>query len=496
MISLKNITYAYYQKEEKVHNLTNVNLEINKGEVVVLCGRSGCGKTTLTRVINGLIPNFYEGELSGEVLVSGQNVTKQPLEETAKIVGSVFQNPRSQFFNIDTTGEIIFGCENIALPKEETRRRLQSVSETFNLEKLLNRSIFELSGGEKQRIACASIYAVQPDVFVFDEPSSNLDVQSVELLRSAIETLVENNKTVIIAEHRLYYLSGLATKYIYMKDGQIEKEFNPEEMLALTEEERVEMGLRRITYDKFVPHKINPTLTLEDKMKDLYIESLHVAYKGNTILDIKDLNIQKNTIVAIIGENGVGKSTFAKAFAGLIKAKGKVFLDNKKMSKKQRLSKSFMVMQDVNHQLFTESVLDEVGLNLADDSNEHIQYVLNSMSLNEFSNKHPQSLSGGQKQRVAIASALCARKDVLIFDEPTSGQDYNNMQKTCEQITEIAKDALCTLVITHDIEFLLNCCDRVIRLDECKVCEDYILDEEGSKRIIEYYVLSESLSTQ
>ena len=333
MISLKNITYAYYQKEEKVHNLTNVNLEINKGEVVVLCGRSGCGKTTLTRVINGLIPNFYEGELSGEVLVSGQNVTKQPLEETAKIVGSVFQNPRSQFFNIDTTGEIIFGCENIALPKEETRRRLQSVSETFNLEKLLNRSIFELSGGEKQRIACASIYAVQPDVFVFDEPSSNLDVQSVELLRSAIETLVENNKTVIIAEHRLYYLSGLATKYIYMKDGQIEKEFNPEEMLALTEEERVEMGLRRITYDKFVPHKINPTLTLEDKMKDLYIESLHVAYKGNTILDIKDLNIQKNTIVAIIGENGVGKSTFAKAFAGLIKAKGKVFLDNKKMSK-------------------------------------------------------------------------------------------------------------------------------------------------------------------
>ena len=487
MISLKNVTYAYNQKGEKVNNLIDINLEINRGEVVVLCGKSGCGKTTLTRVINGLVPNFYEGELSGEVLVSGQNVTKQPLEETAKLVGSVFQNPRSQFFNIDTTGEVVFGCENIALPKQETQRRLQDVSETFNLERLLNRSIFELSGGEKQRIACASIYAVQPDVFVFDEPSSNLDVQSVELLRRAIQTLVKNDKTVVIAEHRLYYLSELATRYIYMKDGRIDKEFTPEEMLSLPYQDKMDMCLRSITYSDFIPRVNNFELTPIDRTKDIYIESLQVSYSGNAVLDIKDLSIQKNTVVAIIGENGVGKSTFAKAFVGLIKTKDKIFLDNKRVTRKQRLHKSFMVMQDVNHQLFTESVLDEVGLNLDDDSKEHIQHVLNNMSLDEIADKHPHALSGGQKQRVAIASAVCAKRDILIYDEPTSGQDYHNMKKTCEQIAQIANKTLCTLVITHDIELLLNCCNRVIRLDNGRVCEDYVLNEAGSKRIIEYY---------
>ena len=487
MISLKNITYAYHQNGEKIDNLIDINLEINKGEIVVLCGKSGCGKTTLTRVINGLVPNFYEGELSGEAFVSGKNVTKQPLEETAKLVGSVFQNPRSQFFNVDTTGEVIFGCENIALPKEETLKRLHEVSKTFNLERLLDRSIFELSGGEKQRIACASIYAVNPDVFVFDEPSSNLDVQSIELLRKAIETLVQNNKTIIIAEHRLYYLAGLATRYIYMKDGRIDREFTPEEICALPRQERIEMGLRSLTYADFVP-SVNALQSMPiEKKKDIYIESLQVSYNANNILDIRDLSIQKNSIIAIIGENGAGKSTFAKALVGLIKTKEKIFLDNKKISKKQRLQRSFMVMQDVNHQLFTESVLDEVGLNLDDDNKEHIQNVLKGMSLDELADKHPQSLSGGQKQRVAIASAVCAKKDMLIYDEPTSGQDYNNMQKTCEQIIRIANNTLCTLVITHDIEFLLNCCNRIIHIDNGKVSEDYILDDDGSKRIIEYY---------
>ena len=491
MISLKNITYAYHQKGEEINNLIDINLEINKGEVVVLCGKSGCGKTTLTRVINGLVPNFYEGGLSGEVLVSGQNVTKQPLEETAKIVGSVFQNPRSQFFNIDTTGEIVFGCENISLPKEETQRRLEAVTKFFDLERLLDRSIFELSGGEKQKIACASVYAVQPDVFVFDEPSSNLDVQSVELLRNAIKTLVHNNKTVVIAEHRLYYLLGLATRYIYMKDGRIDREFSPKEIYTLSKQERIDIGLRSLSQKDFLPEtndcKLAPKFSPSDKTKGLYIELLQVSYNKKAILNIRDLPIQENSIVAIIGENGVGKSTFSKAVVGLIKTKEKIFLDNKKISKKQRLHKSFMVMQDVNHQLFTESVLDEVGLNLDDADNEHIQYVLNSMSLNEFSDKHPQSLSGGQKQRVAIASAICAKKDILIYDEPTSGQDYDNMKKTCEQISKIARNTLCTFIITHDIEFLLACCDRVIRLDNGKVCEDYIIDDDGSKRIIEYY---------
>ena len=487
MIKLKNVSYAYPQNGEIIQSLKNINLEINQGEVIVLCGSSGCGKTTLTRVINGLVPNFYEGELTGEVFLSGKDITKQPLEETAKMVGSVFQNPRSQFFNIDTTGEIIFGCENIGLPKEVTLQRLEEVSTLFNLDTLLDRSIFELSGGEKQRIACASIYAVQPDVFVFDEPSSNLDSRSIELLRNAMETLVKKGKTIVIAEHRLYYLSDLATRYVYMKDSQIEKVFSKEEMLSLSEKERTELGLRGLHYFDMNTGDAKPQISKIDKTQDIYIEKLDVAYDREVVLNIKDLSIAKHSIVALIGENGAGKSTFAKAFVGLQKGHERILLDNKPIKRKQRLEKSYMVMQDVNHQLFTESVWDEVSLNLENANEEKIENTLNAMGLGTVSKRHPQSLSGGQKQRVAIASAICAKKEILIFDEPTSGQDYNHMMDTCKQIKSVARESLCTVVITHDIEFLLKSCDRVIRLDKGEVCEDYILDEAGCERAINYF---------
>lgn len=224
MIQLENVTFTYNGSEEK-GNLKNINLSIRQGEVILLCGESGCGKTTLTRLINGLIPWYYEGELNGIIKVDGKEIREQPLHILSRKIGSVFQNPRSQFFNVDTTSEIAFSCENQGLPEDEIRERIHQTVSLFQIENLIDRNIFHLSGGEKQKIACASVSAGEPEIFVLDEPSSNLDVAAIEDLKHIISCWKSAGKTVIIAEHRLYYLMELADRIIYMQNGEIRREW-------------------------------------------------------------------------------------------------------------------------------------------------------------------------------------------------------------------------------------------------------------------------------
>ena len=219
MIEFQHVSFRYLESGDG--GLHDVSLTIPDGQCVLLCGRSGCGKTTLTRLVNGLIPQFFPGELTGRVLLDGEDVSRLPLYRIAERVGSVFQNPRSQFFNVDTTSEITFGCENLGMPREEILRRLAHTVSALKLEKLLDRSIFELSGGEKQKIACAGAFMMAPQVFVLDEPSSNLDADAILDLRQVIAYLKSLGKTVVLSEHRLYCLQGVADRYIYMKDGRI-----------------------------------------------------------------------------------------------------------------------------------------------------------------------------------------------------------------------------------------------------------------------------------
>lgn len=198
MIEIKNASFRY-RSDIAAGGVQNISLSVPDGQTVVLCGESGCGKTTLTRMINGLIPHYFEGELRGSVTVSGCNVSEQPLYDTARLVGSVFQNPRSQFFNVDTTSELSFGCENLGMPKDEILQRLHQTVSELKIEKLLDRSIFDLSGGEKQKIACGGAFMMDPQVFVLDEPSSNLDSDSIADLRETVAYLKSTGKTVILS---------------------------------------------------------------------------------------------------------------------------------------------------------------------------------------------------------------------------------------------------------------------------------------------------------
>ena len=239
VIEFENVSFSYEGQEHG--GLHGISLKIADGECVLFCGRSGCGKTTVTRLVNGLIPQFYQGELQGRVLVDGQEISNLPMYQIAAKVGSVFQNPRTQFFNVDTDSEIAFGIENEARPVKELEERVEQTTKDLHIEKLRNRNIFELSGGEKQKIAFASVYAMNPEIYLLDEPSSNLDMASIQELKEHLRLIKSQGKTILIAEHRLYYLMELADRIVYLEDGEIARIFTPEEFLRLPETEREHM---------------------------------------------------------------------------------------------------------------------------------------------------------------------------------------------------------------------------------------------------------------
>ena len=518
MIELKNVTFTYHNAERSA-GVYGIDLQIPAGQVVLLCGLSGCGKTTITRLINGLAPAYYAGALEGQVLIDGRDSASVTLYELSQKVGSVFQNPRSQFFSLDSTSEIAFGCENTGVPREEMYRRIGQVSRDLDMANLLDRNLFALSGGEKQKIACASAAAMQPAIFVLDEPSSNLDLRSIANLKAVIGKWKEQGKTVVIAEHRLYYLMEIADRAIYMENGRIIKDFPIAEFLKVDTETLHRKGLRSQKAMEYTPRCIRACQTggilegtFEGSSEEAFVyaptekspafdcasaeeafvsdpaeeppvferyvtfSGLAFSYGKKCVLDIPELKIPSGAVTGVLGFNGAGKSTLARVICGLEKrAKGVLNDSGKSYTAKARLKKSYMVMQDVNHQLFTESVIEEIllSMDVSDVSGEAARQkaldILDALNLSEFKEVHPMALSGGQKQRLAIASAIAADKEFLIFDEPTSGLDYAHMREVAENITRLAHAGKTVFIISHDPELIAACCNYLIFLDGGKL---------------------------
>ena len=456
MIRLEHVSFTYGNFDSGA--LEDVSLLVRKGECVLLCGSSGCGKTTVTRLVNGLIPHFYEGECAGTISVCGMDVRTQELYTVSKKVGSVFQNPRSQFFCLDTTSELAFGCENLGLDANEIADRVSRTVRELELEPLADRDIFKLSGGEKQRIACGSISAMSPDIFVLDEPTSNLDAKSVERLKNVLSLWKIQGKTILIAEHRLYWLKDLCDRVVYLDRGRIEMDIPMDEFKKISERKLRDMGLRTLLSPNEISDGRDP---YSAKASDMLLKNYHFGYDKKMVLEFDDMPLPANEIVAITGQNGAGKSTFVRCLCGLEKKfKGRTVIAGKIYTPKEMLRKCYLVMQDVNHQLFCESVLDEVLLGAADDADtkEKARQLMVKLGVWELRGRHPMALSGGQKQRVAICSAVLAGKDILVFDEPTSGLDYQHMAGTAELFKELRSMGKSIFVITHDNELIESCC--------------------------------------
>lgn len=476
MIEFKDVAFQYEQGSSK-GKIENINLTIHDGEVVLICGESGCGKTTLTRLINGLIPHYYEGTLTGQTIVEGIDVKNVSLYALSGVVGSVFQNPRTQFFTVDTTSEIAFGCENLAIDADEINLRIEKTVGALKIEDLLNRSLFALSGGEKQKIACASVSAMEPDIFVLDEPSSNLDIKSIRELKDVLRKWKAQGKTIVIAEHRLYYLMDIADRVLYMQGGQIKENLSISDFKKKSTGELHALGLRTLQSEDF--SKMQSTVCAT---KQLYIRDFEVSYKNASggkkkkrkVLDISDLMIPQGSVVGVVGNNGAGKTTFANNLCGLLKTvKGCMSMNGKTYMANQRIKTCYMVMQDVNHQLFTESVMDEILLSLDNSDEEKAAHeaesIMESLHISEFRDAHPMSLSGGQKQRVAIASAIASDKQVIVFDEPTSGLDYRHMKKVAENLQELSSFGKTLFIVTHDPELIAECCNYFVFIENGKV---------------------------
>lgn len=458
MIEIKNLSFKYSVDDDCI--LKNINLSVHKGECVLLCGKSGCGKSTLLKTINGIIPEFCNGEIDGSVEVCGMNTFETEIYKISEKVGSVFQNPKTQFYTTNTTDEIAFGLENYGLERTKINKKIEKVKEALKIEPLMNRNIFELSGGEKQKIAIASVYALDPEIFVFDEPSSSLDIDSMKELSNTIGELKAVGKTIIIAEHRLWYLKSVADRAIYLENGKITKEYSMEEIQNLSEEERLRTGLRHaeLHSDNFKSKSNSLHNTTELEINDLLYKR-----KKQTIFKIGSLKFEKGTIVGIVGNNGIGKSTFAKIVCGLEKqSSGTICKDNIRLSSKDRVRKSLLVMQEINNQLFTDTVYDEIRLTSDIEEESKINICMADMQIDKLKKKNPHTLSGGQKQRVVILAALLSNKNLLFFDEPTSGLDYASMKVVAENIKKFKEKKNLILIISHDVEFLEEVCDRVI----------------------------------
>ncbi|WP_302632503.1 ABC transporter ATP-binding protein [uncultured Clostridium sp.] len=532
-IEFKDFSFQY--RAQAKPTLNNINLTIYKGEKVLIVGPSGSGKSTLSNCINGLVPFSYKGEIKGSLKINGKETKELSIAKISNMVGTVLQDPDSQFIGLTVAEDIAFKLENDCVEQEEMKRRVQMVSKIVEIDTHLSSAPHRLSGGQKQRVTLAGAMVGEAEILLFDEPLASLDPATG---KSAIELIdkiqKENKKTIIIIEHRLEdVLHCNVDRIIVVNNGEIVSDIKPKELLSCNL--LTESGIREPLYIsalKYAGCEINPQCSPEhidklnvdvfkEKLADWYtsLSSEETSYDNESILRLEDISfgyskekeilhgvsfdIKKGEMVSIVGKNGAGKSTISKLICGFYKpTSGRILFKNEDIagqSIKERADKIGIVMQNPNQMISKAMIFDEVALGLKvrgipeDEIKERVYNTLKICGLYEFRNWPISALSFGQKKRVTIASILVLNPEVIILDEPTAGQDFKHYTEIMEFLRELNKSGVTIVMITHDMHLMLEYTNRAIVLSNGKkLAEDTAANILTNENIIKEANLKET----
>ena len=497
MIDFK-LNFCYEGENQSA--LQDVKGTVPPGKCIVLCGDSGCGKTTLLRSMNHLIPTFYEGSLKGYCRMKGQDINALSIGETGKLAASVFQDPRSHFFTVNSSTEVAFGLENHGVTQEKMKRRVEKAFAVFHLEKLKDRNVYELSSGERQLVSILAAWAMDTEILLLDEPTANLDFAAINQLREVLLSLKHQGKTLIISEHRLHYLTDIADEYWVMAQGEIREKRTAQELLALSDEQLSRLSLRT-TNLAHLTLQVKQPISPCSETAVLSIRDVGFSYRRNEseILRHCFMRVHTGEVVGLIGSNGSGKTTLGKIVSGLLRADyGEINYNGKPANTRVLRKNSLFIMQEAEFQFFTNSVINELKYGHKDTPEicAEIERLLKRFGMWEYRNRHPFSLSGGQMQKLTLMLACLSSKPIIVLDEPTAGLDAKSLKSCVALIQEMQKKKI-ILIITHDLELISQVCNRCICLSKGSIEQEFFLRDNASlnalmRHMNEHFLLSDN----
>jgi energy-coupling factor transport system ATP-binding protein len=483
---VEHLTFQYRSRSDLA--LKDITFTAQRGELLLIAGASGCGKTTLARCINGLIPRSYKGELSGTLLVEGQTTTNWPLSRISQKIATVLQDPERQILGSRVLNEVAFGLENLGLPREEVLARAEESLASLGIAHLRNRETFSLSGGEKQKVALAGVLAMRPSILMLDEPLASLDPASAQETLQFVRNLADHGMTVLMVEHRVEDVLGIRPdRVMYMKAGEIRYLGPPANMASEIDYHEIKLPAPEIL-QKAVnePARSFPTPLLKPQPPAgqplVRFEDVNFDYGGaESVLKGINLDIHPGDVIAVLGPNGAGKTTLIKHAIGLLKPKtGTVFVngqDTRELSVAQIAKTLGYVFQSPSHMLFAPTVEEELAFgpkNLGhapEQIQKEVHEAIQIVNLDGYEQNPPLALSFGQQKRVSIAAILAMRSRILIMDEPTAGQDYKNYIEFMDSILQMPGfEAI--LFITHDIDLAVIYANRVLLFSQGALAAD------------------------
>lgn len=508
VIKLNNFSFWY---PDGTHALKEINLDVKKGEFVVVMGKNGAGKTTLCLSITGIIPNIFPGKIEGQINVMGMIPSQHYVYEITEKVGIVFQDPESQIFTHSVFSEVTFAAENLGLPREEIIERVEWALEVVDLKGFEKRMPRYLSGGQKQRVAIAAALVMKPQTLVLDEPTSQLDpVGTQEVFKTLKKLNEEEQITIFMTEHKTDEIAEIADRIILLDQGRIIKEGPPEEVLSDIEtitklelkppevseffwkigKKGVSLTEIPISLSKGVnvlknllenrvllPKQVNFPYVGKPKQSEVILEVKNVSFEYPTYPPVKALinvsfEVRKGEFIGIIGNNGSGKTTLMKCIVGLLKpTEGEILFkgeDIRKFSAKERAKRIGLVLQNPDTQLFAMSAAEEIEFGLKniglspEEIKERRDAILQTVGLDKYKNTHPFQLSFGDRKKLAVASIIAMNPEIIILDEPTTGQDYKGRYEICNLAKQLNEQGITILMVTHDMDLVAKYSERVI----------------------------------